>query len=133
MFKRQIAFILILTLVTSSFSRFFIYAGFELNRDYISSTLCENIDMPELHCNGQCYLAKKIQQAQEKEKNNTQDQKKGNYQEAFITQKVVRSEEHTSELQSLMRISYAVFCLKKKKHKYITITYAKNTIKYKNK
>src|SRR3546814_2175638 len=30
--------------------------------------------------------------------------------------KRVRSEEHTSELQSLMRISYAVFCLKKKKH-----------------
>src|SRR3546814_8227432 len=28
-----------------------------------------------------------------------------------------RSEEHTSELQSLMRISYAVFCLKKKKHR----------------
>src|SRR3546814_8601865 len=28
-----------------------------------------------------------------------------------------RSEEHTSELQSLMRISYAVFCLKKKQHK----------------
>src|SRR3546814_4677137 len=31
------------------------------------------------------------------------------------TREVVRSEEHTSELQSLMRISYAVFCLKKKK------------------
>src|SRR3546814_1319228 len=30
--------------------------------------------------------------------------------------KALRSEEHTSELQSLMRISYAVFCLKKKKH-----------------
>src|SRR3546814_5545295 len=29
---------------------------------------------------------------------------------------VLRSEEHTSELQSLMRISYAVFCLKKKTH-----------------
>src|SRR3546814_433311 len=29
-----------------------------------------------------------------------------------------RSEEHTSELQSLMRISYAVFCLKKKKHRH---------------
>src|SRR3546814_1459443 len=29
-----------------------------------------------------------------------------------------RSEEHTSELQSLMRISYAVFCLKKKKYDY---------------
>src|SRR3546814_5453400 len=35
---------------------------------------------------------------------------------------VVRSEEHTSELQSLMRISYAVFCLKKKKqHAQINI------------
>src|SRR3546814_4753199 len=34
---------------------------------------------------------------------------------------IIRSEEHTSELQSLMRISYAVFCLKKKKHdKHIT-------------
>src|SRR3546814_2553116 len=35
-----------------------------------------------------------------------------------------RSEEHTSELQSLMRISYAVFCLKKKKqHTFPTIPY----------
>src|SRR3546814_2859492 len=32
-----------------------------------------------------------------------------------VAGRVVRSEEHTSELQSLMRISYAVFCLKKKK------------------
>src|SRR3546814_9528635 len=31
-----------------------------------------------------------------------------------------RSEEHTSELQSLMRISYAVFCLKKKNNIYMT-------------
>src|SRR3546814_9693719 len=34
-----------------------------------------------------------------------------------------RSEEHTSELQSLMRISYAVFCLKKKKNKTQTQIY----------
>src|SRR3546814_2931501 len=33
-----------------------------------------------------------------------------------------RSEEHTSELQSLMRISYAVFCLQKKTHYYNTKT-----------
>src|SRR3546814_3473374 len=35
------------------------------------------------------------------------------YVQEFI--RFLRSEEHTSELQSLMRISYAVFCLKKKK------------------
>src|SRR3546814_2909060 len=38
---------------------------------------------------------------------------------AFGYQKRLRSEEHTSELQSLMRISYAVFCLTKKKHSTI--------------
>src|SRR3546814_4965092 len=36
----------------------------------------------------------------------------------------IRSEEHTSELQSLMRISYAVFCLKKKKKKKNIIQHA---------
>src|SRR3546814_9772579 len=36
---------------------------------------------------------------------------------ASVLRAVARSEEHTSELQSLMRISYAVFCLKKKKKK----------------
>src|SRR3546814_10341761 len=35
----------------------------------------------------------------------------------FMSTPTERSEEHTSELQSLMRISYAVFCLKKKKKK----------------
>src|SRR3546814_8198529 len=48
-----------------------------------------------------------------------------------------RSEEHTSELQSLMRISYAVFCLKKKKKKQtLPTTYSyhtKNMAKTKNK
>src|SRR3546814_1604701 len=39
----------------------------------------------------------------------------------------LRSEEHTSELQSLMRISYAVFCLKKKKTK--EYTYRQNSTK----
>src|SRR3546814_6307918 len=38
------------------------------------------------------------------------------FQGDFQPRRKARSEEHTSELQSLMRISYAVFCLKKKKH-----------------
>src|SRR3546814_7366421 len=40
-----------------------------------------------------------------------------------------RSEEHTSELQSLMRISYAVFCLKKKTNKQTKITSNRNITK----
>src|SRR3546814_1290070 len=43
--------------------------------------------------------------------------------EGTLAQRRGRSEEHTSELQSLMRISYAVFCLKKKKtHNYTQTT-----------
>src|SRR3546814_8416068 len=42
--------------------------------------------------------------------------------EAFIAGEHKRSEEHTSELQSLMRISYAVFCLKKKHNTNQTTT-----------
>src|SRR3546814_5009614 len=43
-----------------------------------------------------------------------------------------RSEEHTSELQSLMRISYAVFCLKKKNHfiASTTLPYSSCTVTY---
>src|SRR3546814_2054596 len=44
-----------------------------------------------------------------------------------VTVRHSRSEEHTSELQSLMRISYAVFCLKKKKKTRLT-HYTEKTI-----
>src|SRR3546814_2698432 len=49
--------------------------------------------------------------------------------EYFIAGEHSRSEEHTSELQSLMRISYAVFCLKKNKHQIHTTT---DTLQYYN-
>src|SRR3546814_7095500 len=59
----------------------------------------------------------------------------GGRQGIGIVRVVVRSEEHTSELQSLMRISYAVFCLKKKKKKHIqhnkaATQHQNETIKY---
>src|SRR3546814_6892584 len=44
----------------------------------------------------------------------------------FTDLRYLRSEEHTSELQSLMRISYAVFCLKKKIQKYTYELYNSN-------
>src|SRR3546814_2949705 len=44
---------------------------------------------------------------------------------AAVAPQGMRSEEHTSELQSLMRISYAVFCLKKKKKENCTKQWSK--------
>src|SRR3546814_7355346 len=43
----------------------------------------------------------------------------------FLYPEIYRSEEHTSELQSLMSISYAVFCLKKKKYTYYILYISK--------
>ena len=61
------AILLIISIISCSFSRFFIYAGFQMNRNYIAANLCENRNKPWLHCNGKCYLMKKIRQADEKQ------------------------------------------------------------------
>jgi hypothetical protein len=68
MLKQLTAYFLLFSLLAVSFSRFFIFAGFELNKNYIAANLCENRDKPWLHCNGKCYFAKKIKQAQENER-----------------------------------------------------------------
>src|SRR3546814_4879057 len=56
------------------------------------------------------------------------ERKKGSVKSSKLT----RSEEHTSELQSLMRISYAVFCLKKKTQKKQLIPIQTTTKQHKN-
>jgi len=86
MLRRVIAILLIASLFTANFSRFFIYAGFELNRGYIAAKLCENRDKPQLHCNGKCYLMKKIKQAEDKQNNQDRQSQKNLFQEAFCTQ-----------------------------------------------
>lgn len=66
--KRFLACLLLMVLISSCFSRLLIYAEFEANLDYISKTLCVNKNKPWMHCNGKCYLMKKVQQAEENEK-----------------------------------------------------------------
>jgi hypothetical protein len=84
--RRFIACLLIVALISVNFSRLFIYAGFELNRNYIATKLCENRDKPWLHCNGKCYFIKKIKQALEKEKNDERQSQKNLFQEALFSQ-----------------------------------------------
>ncbi len=87
MIRRFIAYLLVVALMASNFSRFFVYAGFELNRNYIATKLCENRNKPWLHCNGKCYFIKKIRQAEEKEKNEERQSQKNLFQEALFVQK----------------------------------------------
>lgn len=91
MLQRGTAILLMFCVLSANFARLFVFAGFELNQKYIASTLCENRDKPWLHCNGRCYLMKKIKQAQEKEKSNEQQTQKNLFQEAeFTTVKKIR-------------------------------------------
>ena len=55
-------------MLSVNFSRFFVFAGFELNKNYIAAKLCENRDKPWLHCNGKCYFVKKLKQDQENDR-----------------------------------------------------------------
>jgi hypothetical protein len=81
--QRLTAILLIISIISCSFSRFFIYAGFQVNKGYIASKLCENRNRPWLHCNGKCYLMKKIRQAEQKQDANDRQAQKNLIQEAF--------------------------------------------------
>src|ERR1700752_4208093 len=59
--------ILILAVLVASLSKSLICFSFELNRDYISKNLCENRNMPQLHCNGKCHIAKEMSKENNKE------------------------------------------------------------------
>ncbi|HEY9533586.1 MAG TPA: hypothetical protein VIQ77_03590 [Mucilaginibacter sp.] len=84
MLKKLTAIVLLLALVSVNLSRYFIYAGFELNKKYIAANLCENRDKPWLHCDGHCYFMKKIKAAQDTEKSDTRQSQKNLFQEVFF-------------------------------------------------
>ncbi len=60
--------ILILLLLSQTFSACFVVMAFRLNREYIANNLCENRTKPQLNCKGNCVLMKKMKQEAEKEK-----------------------------------------------------------------
>src|SRR3546814_6585681 len=77
-------------------------------------------------------LAERVQPLDRRIQRVQRDRRTGLFDRRAAIDHAQRSEEHTSELQSLMRISYAVFCLKKKKptHKQqIHISYKITTYK----
>lgn len=81
MLKRTIAFFLILSLISAHFTKVFVFAGFELNRNYIAEKLCVNKDKPELKCHGNCFLMKKLEEAEKKQQSEKTAQQKNLFQE----------------------------------------------------
>lgn len=65
---RIIAIILLIALFAlQSFVKTSMVAYYQLNKEYIASTLCENKDKPTLKCQGKCYLNKKIKEQERQE------------------------------------------------------------------
>jgi hypothetical protein len=84
MLKRLTAWLLIFSVLTVNYSRLFVYAGFKLNQSYITAKLCENRNKPFLHCNGKCYLMKKIRQAEDKQNNAENQAQKNLFQDDYF-------------------------------------------------
>lgn len=85
MFKRFLALLLIVLIISANFTRLFIYAGYKANQKYIAEKLCENRDKPWLNCHGRCYLMKKVKQAEEKERSTEREIQKSLFQDAVVT------------------------------------------------
>lgn len=80
MLNRVIVFILLACVISTYFSRDIAIASFELNQKYISDKICKNRDKPWLHCNGRCYLMKKVKQAEDNEKKQANKDLRNNLQ-----------------------------------------------------
>lgn len=81
MVRKIIAYILIIAVIAVNYGRFFAYAGYELNKNYIASKLCENRNKQWMHCNGRCYLMKKLKQAEDKQNSAEKEAQKNSFQE----------------------------------------------------
>ncbi|MEO8822084.1 MAG: hypothetical protein ABI366_00820 [Ginsengibacter sp.] len=67
-----------------TFSTYFIKADFYLNQSFIAKTLCVNQDKPMMHCNGKCYLSKKITDQQKKDHSPISKTEKFDVQSYFL-------------------------------------------------
>ncbi|RAJ97657.1 hypothetical protein LX87_02560 [Larkinella arboricola] len=62
-----LAYLLLVATLLPTFSQWGTIAYYHANKDYIAKVLCENRAKPQLHCDGKCYLAKKLTAQQEQQ------------------------------------------------------------------
>lgn len=65
--KSAVSILLCTVLLFLAFGKSALVLNYQINKKEIAETRCENRDKPEMHCNGQCYLAKQLKKAEQKE------------------------------------------------------------------
>lgn len=71
MIRKLLLYSWLCAVLLPTFSRWGTIAYFQLNKEYIAKVLCENRGRPELHCNGQCFLARRLEAQQQKQDQQT--------------------------------------------------------------
>lgn len=69
--RRALIYLLFVATLLPSVSQWGMVAYYHANKDYIARVLCQNRDKPELHCDGKCYLAKKLKATQDRQDKET--------------------------------------------------------------
>jgi hypothetical protein len=81
--KNYIAFLLLALVSVKTLLVPVVYLDFEMRKEYIIQNLCENRFKPQLDCNGQCYLAKKLHKVAE-DNATKETQKQGQFMKKII-------------------------------------------------
>lgn len=89
MLTKPLSILILFSLFIANCSSLLVFLSFEANHAYISKELCVNKNKPDLHCNGKCYLMKKLKQAQDKEDKQERGSQKIQLQEALIVRPLV--------------------------------------------
>jgi hypothetical protein len=71
--RTVLVYIWLIATILPTFSQWGTIAYYQINKEYITRVLCQNRDKPQLHCDGHCYLAKKLKAQQEKEDRQTSE------------------------------------------------------------
>ncbi len=69
--RSLVSYLLLLAILLPTLSPWGTVAYYHANKDYIARVLCENRAKPQLHCDGQCYLAKKLKAQQDRQDKET--------------------------------------------------------------
>ena len=69
--RNALVYLLFVATLLPAVSQWGTIAYYHANKDYIARVLCENRDRPQLHCDGQCFLAKKLKATQDKQDKET--------------------------------------------------------------
>lgn len=73
--RRILSIVLMVTILMQSLSQLIVWAGYEVNLNYISKELCVNKEVKDSCCHGKCYLKKEMQQTESREQSSSVKEK----------------------------------------------------------